>query len=100
MQSDGNRKELNRKLDAEIAAGERNRRIALAIVAIIISGVIMAVGVVVLGGAEKVHQGADTAYSYWDSPEFEIGVFTTLIGAVMMALSANFLTTSWRTSEV
>jgi hypothetical protein len=98
MTSDTDWPELKEQLKMLRAREERNRRVALTIVAIIISGIIMAVGVVVIGGAEEVHRTGDTAYSYWSTPRLEIGIFITLIGTVMMALSANFLTKSWRIS--
>jgi predicted PurR-regulated permease PerM len=100
MTSDTEWPELKEQLERWGAREERNRRVALAIVAIITAGIIMAVGVVVIGGAEEVHRTSDTAYSYWNTPQLEIGIFITLIGTVMMALSANFLTKSWRISQV
>ena len=90
--------ELKEQLDRVRMREERNRRVALAVIAICISGAIMATGTTVIGGAEKIHYGSDTAYSYWSTPQFEIGVFITLIGTVMMMLSANFLSKSWRIS--
>lgn len=96
MMSGDEQPELRKKLDMEIVRGERNRRVVLAVIAVIVGGIIMAAGIVVIGGAEEVYHGADTAYSYWNSPRLEIGIFVTLIGTVVMALSANCLTKSWR----
>ena len=100
MTSEADWPELEDQLDRMRERKKRNRRVVSAIAAIIISGVIMAAGVVVIGGAEKVKYGMDTAYSYWSTPQFEIGVFIALIGTVMMTVSANLLITSWRIPEV
>ena len=90
--------ELNEQLERIVARDERNRRVVLALTAVVVSAVIMVIGIAITGGAETVHYGSDYAYSYWSTPQFEIGVFMTLIGTVLLALSANFLTKSWRLS--
>ncbi len=99
LTSDVDWPELKEQLDMLAAREERTRRVIMAIIAIIISSAIMAVGIVLIGGSEEVHYGSDTAYSYWSTPQFEIGIFITLIGTVVMTLSANFLTKSWRISK-
>ena len=99
MTSDSDWPELKEQLNRIAAGRDRNRRVIMAITAIIISGIIMVIGIVLIGGSEQVHYGSDTAYSYWSTPQFEIGILITLIGTVMMTLSANFLTKSWRISK-
>ena len=90
--------ELNEQLERIVAREERIRRVLLAVAAVFVSAVVMVIGIVVTGGAEAVHYGSDYAYSYWSTPQFEIGIFMTLIGTVLMVLSANFLGKSWRLS--
>lgn len=88
--------EIPEQLKRLMANEIRNRRIALAIVAVVISGITMVVGLVVMGGAEEIIYTQGGGYSYWSTPRLEAGIFITLIGTVIMALSANFLTASWK----
>jgi len=84
--------QLSRLKDKE----KRMKRLARAIVMILVSGLILIAGIVVIGGSQTVEATSSGAEYYWDSFQLEVGIFLAVVGAILVALSSNHLIASWK----
>jgi hypothetical protein len=74
---------------------KRMKRLARAIVMILVSGLILVAGIIVIGDSQT-YEETSSGPRYWDSFQLEVGIFLTLVGAILVALSSNHLIASWK----
>ena len=75
---------------------KRMKRLARAIVMILVSGLILIAGIVVIGGSQTYKETSSGTEYYWDSFQLEVGIFLAVVGAILVALSSNHLIASWK----
>jgi len=101
MASDTELPEVTEQLNRLRARKDRNRRIARALVAVVISVIIAVVGIYVIGqqmvefGEGIQTEDSDLRY-VWEPFQLECGIFVALVGTVLMAISFNSLVIGWK----
>jgi hypothetical protein len=88
--------ELSEQLQRLKDKEKRFWRLARAIVMILVSGLILVAGIIVIGDSQTYAYTSSGVEYHWDSFQLEAGIFLTLIGTILVALSSNHLIASWR----
>ena len=100
MVSDTELPEVTEQLNRLMAMEDRRRRIAWAIVAAVISVITTVIGIYVIGQQVAALgmgiQGDLDVLNVWHPFQLECGIFVTLVGTILMAISFNFLIASWK----
>ena len=83
--------------EARRSVEERERNLPGALAAgfvVFIGMIVMAAGINSMVGSQVIRDYYGMGYSFWDTNRLEIGIFVTLIGTIMVALSAYFMIVS------
>lgn len=78
-------------------------QMAWASVLLVICGIATIVGTYFIGqsvGSLITYAGNTNPYVHWNPFQLEYGIFITLIGTILVALSVNFLIATWKKKEV
>lgn len=88
--------ELSEQLERLRDKEKRIKRLVRTIVMILVFGLILVAGIVIIVDSQTRAATFSGPEYYWDAFQLEVGIFITLVGAISVALSSNYLITTWR----